>query len=118
MKRLRELRKSQNLTLQELSNRIQISYQVLSRYELGEREADYKTAHKIAEFFDVSVDYLLGFSDYYYPDKVESSKLSVEERKLIDNYRELNASGKRLVNETIKTLLTTSGGSVQKKNKM
>ncbi len=116
MKRLRELRKSQKLTLQELSKILGVSPQVLSRYELCEREADYKTTCKIAEYFDVSVDYLLGFSDYFYPDKLGIAQLSSEELKLIDDYRELNQSGKRLVNETIKTLLSTSVRSGQKKN--
>ena len=116
MERLRELRKSQNLTLQELSQILQISYQVLSRYELGEREADYKTTHRIAEYFDVSVDYLLGFSNFFYPDKLESTQFSSEERQLIENYRKLNASGKNLINATFNTLLTTSGGSEKKTN--
>lgn len=32
----------------------------VSRYENGEREADYETLIKIADYFDVSLDYLLG----------------------------------------------------------
>lgn len=31
----------------------------ISRYETGEREADYKTLIKIADYFNVSIDYLL-----------------------------------------------------------
>lgn len=35
----------------------------ISRYETGEREADYKTLIAIADYFDVSIDYLLGRTD-------------------------------------------------------
>lgn len=35
----------------------------ISRYENGEREADYKTLIKFADYFDVSLDYLLGRSN-------------------------------------------------------
>ena len=35
----------------------------VSRYETGEREADYQTLIAFAEYFHVSVDYLLGRTD-------------------------------------------------------
>jgi len=35
----------------------------ISRYETGEREADYSTLIAFADYFDVSVDYLLGRTD-------------------------------------------------------
>lgn len=35
----------------------------ISRYETGEREADYATLIAFAEYFNVSVDYLLGRTD-------------------------------------------------------
>ena len=36
---------------------------IISRYETGEREAGYKELIMLADYFDVSVDYLLGRSD-------------------------------------------------------
>lgn len=35
----------------------------ISRYETGEREADYQTLINIADYFNVSIDYLLGRTD-------------------------------------------------------
>ncbi len=35
----------------------------ISRYETGEREADYETLIKLADYFGVTVDYLLGKDD-------------------------------------------------------
>lgn len=58
--RLRELRKQSKLTLQELANALGTSNQAISRYELEEREPDIEMLGKIANYFGVSIDYLLG----------------------------------------------------------
>lgn len=58
--RLRELRKAKGLTQREVAEIIgyaQISY---ARYEKGEREPDIATLCKLAEYFNVTVDYLIG----------------------------------------------------------
>ena len=94
MEKLYELRKQRNITQFELAQALNLSQQVLSRYERGEREADYKLLKKIAKYFDVSIDYLLGSSEYYYPDAISSyipsaSTLSEKESSLISLYRKL-----------------------------
>ncbi len=43
-----------------LSIDLNMSQNTISRYETGEREADYKTLILFADYFNVSVDYLLG----------------------------------------------------------
>lgn len=57
--RLKELRKKRNWSQQRLAYELCMNQNTLSRYETGEREADYATLIKIADFFDVSIDYLL-----------------------------------------------------------
>lgn len=86
MKNLKLLRKSFNLTLQQLADELGTSNQVLSRYERGEREADYNTLAKIAQFFNVSIDYLLGFKSAITP---EPLPLPLDETELLQNYRKL-----------------------------
>lgn len=95
-----------------------MSPQVISRYELEERKADYATLHKVATFFDVSIDYLLGYSDYYYPDKINSgiTAYTSDEQQLIKDYQKLNSHSKKYLQDTIKMLLESSSGSEQKKN--
>ncbi|MDI3327986.1 MAG: helix-turn-helix domain-containing protein [Alicyclobacillaceae bacterium] len=61
--RLRALRKSRNLTQQQLANKLQINRATYAKYETGSHQADYATLQKLADFFDVSVDYLLGRTD-------------------------------------------------------
>ena len=61
--RLKELRKEHNITQLKLAMDLSISQNTISRYETGEREADYKTLIAIADYFGVSLDYLLERTD-------------------------------------------------------
>ena len=61
--RLKELRKKKHMTQQRLAIELSMSQNTISRYETGEREADYKTLILIADYFQVSIDYLLERTD-------------------------------------------------------
>lgn len=57
--RLKELRKQKKISQLQLALDLNMNQNSISRYETGEREADYETLIKLADYFDVSVDYLL-----------------------------------------------------------
>lgn len=61
--RLKELRKEKNISQLKLALDLSMNQNTISRYETGEREADYKTLIKIANYFNVSIDYLLERTD-------------------------------------------------------
>ena len=61
--RLKELRKKRNLSQVKLSMDLNMNQNTISRYENGVREADYKTLILFADYFNVSIDYLLGRTD-------------------------------------------------------
>ncbi len=61
--RLKELRKERKISQLKLGMDLNINQNCISRYETGEHEADYATLIKIADYFDVSIDYLLGRTD-------------------------------------------------------
>lgn len=61
--RLKELRKQRNITQLKLAMDLGLNQNTISRYETGEHEADYKTLILIADYFDVSIDYLLERTD-------------------------------------------------------
>ena len=63
MKRLRELREQKGISQLKLAMDLSLNQNSISRYETGEREADYKTLVALADYFRVSVDYLLGRTD-------------------------------------------------------
>lgn len=61
--RLRELREERGLSQIKLAIDLDLNQNSISRYETGEREMDYVTLIRIADYFNVSLDYLLGRSD-------------------------------------------------------
>ena len=61
--RLKELRQARGLTQQRLAIDLNMNQNSISRYETGERQADYRTLIMFADYFDVSVDYLLERTD-------------------------------------------------------
>lgn len=61
--RLKALRKARRITQVKLSLDLNLSQNSISRYENMEREAGYATLILIADYFHVSLDYLLGRTD-------------------------------------------------------
>ena len=61
--RLKALRKDRNVSQLKLALDLNMNQNSISRYETGEREADYETLIQFADYFDVSLDYLLGRTD-------------------------------------------------------
>lgn len=61
--RLRQLRQEQELSQYALADALDFSRGLLGNYELGKREPDYDTLIILANFFEVSTDYMLGISD-------------------------------------------------------
>lgn len=59
MKRLKNLRIEKNKTQEEVAEFLEISRPAYSRYESSEREPDFSTLKKLAQYFGVTVDYLL-----------------------------------------------------------
>lgn len=60
MNRIKELRTENKITQADLAKVLKISDRAVGYYESGEREPDQDTLLQIADYFDVSVDYLLG----------------------------------------------------------
>ena len=61
--RIRELRKQRNITQLKLAMDLHMTQNSISRYENGEREPGVAELVKIADYFHVSVDYLLERTD-------------------------------------------------------
>lgn len=63
MEKLRELRKEKGISLKELGAAMGVAESTMSLYENGKRQPDYETLLKLAEYFNVTVDYLLRGND-------------------------------------------------------
>lgn len=82
--KLRELRKKRNLTQVELGDLLGISHQNISKYETGLIVPDIFILAKLADFFDVTLDYLVGRNFHEY--KYDKSSSYVSEKLLINEY--------------------------------
>ena len=60
MKNLKALRLSKKLSQQQLALRLDLSQQTIYKYEHGITEPDIATLIKLADYFNTSVDYLIG----------------------------------------------------------
>lgn len=60
MKSLKQLRKDKKISQEQLGHRLGFGKNTISQYETGIREPNIDTLIKLAEYFDVTVDYLIG----------------------------------------------------------
>lgn len=93
VKNLRKLRMSRGLSQQQLADIITTSQQSINKYENHNVEPDISTLIKFADYFHVSVDYLIG----HIPDETNypaDTELSKEEYRLVLNYRRLSKDEK------------------------
>ena len=61
--RLKDLRTKRGISQLRLAIDLNMTQNSISRYETGAREAGYETLIRIADYFNVSLDYLLGRSN-------------------------------------------------------
>ena len=92
-RRLRDLRKESNITQIEFARKFNIANGTVGNWESGNRQPDYETLQKIADFFNVSVDYLLD-------DSLDSEQVSCARRTVKRLLEEQN----RLIVETEESL--------------
>lgn len=92
--RLRKLRKENKVKQEELANIIGVQKSAVSLYERNRNSPSDKHKVEIARYFDVSLDYLLGFIDEQVPCYNEKQfmrlpdDLTDEDRMLMKNYLE------------------------------
>jgi len=91
--RLRELRIKKKLTQDEFAKILGIARTTYSGYENGSREPDYNTLVKIADYFGVSTDYLLGrdMKDYidFNNDEIFKKDFVYKGKKLSDRHKRM-----------------------------
>lgn len=87
-KRIKELRTEKKITQSELSNYLGLTPKMISFYELEQRFPPQDIIIKLADYFNVSTDFLLGRSDIRNSDKIlkEYNSLNYESQKELEKY--------------------------------
>ena len=87
--RIRDMREDHDLEQKDLANVLGISRQYYSRYELGQIDLPIRHYITLAEFYNVSIDYLCGISDIPKPlhSEQSTSRALHKYEQLVDRYR-------------------------------
>lgn len=72
MNRLKLLREEKGLIQKDIATLLNVSIPAVNQYESGKRDMSTETVVKLAEYFDVTTDYLLGKSDIRNPEKLKN----------------------------------------------
>lgn len=108
--RLRDLRREQNLTGEQLGKIIGVKQTTISRWEAGQVIPTQSNLKKLAAYFHVSSDYLLGLTDerepYKKPLKFEEALKILENTKRNDDIFTITENFKNLTDEQLHTIAT------------
>lgn len=107
LNRFAVLRQEFKLTQQELADKLSVSPQAVSNYELGKNLPDLGVLEKIADLYNVSVDYLLNRTDNRLPvDKLQlKSSLNESEHILVELFRKIYLKLSRELQHDVDVLL-------------
>ena len=75
MNNMKKIRESLQLTQVKVANDLKLSRQVYNFYENGKRNPDMQTLIKIADYYGVSIDYLLGRTNVIKPENIDEDDL-------------------------------------------
>ena len=89
--KLIELRKKRGLTHEDLAKYLSITRQAYSCYETGKHEMNFDALCRVADYYNVTTDYLLDRAD------VTNAPFDDEELTLMHNYRNLDERGKNTI---------------------
>lgn len=90
LKHLKTLREKNHLSQQKLASIINVSQQSIYKYENGLAEPDFKTLIDLADYFETSVDYLIGNTNICRKyEHLNDEKLSDIELEMIKEFRKL-----------------------------
>ena len=100
------LRQEMGISQQTLADILGISQQSINHYENHNTQPDIQTLIQMAEYFNTSIDYIVGHTDIRDPfDNTSAYHLNADEGDVITKYRALTARERACVAQVIDTLL-------------
>ena len=106
MNRLKYLRTERGENLEKVAEYLNVSIQTISNYENEKRDMTPDTIIKLAEYFNVSTDYLLGKSDIRSPEKVQNDPLGLAKIGFsLENYTPLTEKQKEQIRDLLEVIL-------------
>ena len=104
--RLKNLRNSRRLSQKDFAQALDVSQQTVASWENGRTEPSNAALTAIADYFNVSADYLLG------RDTSTAPSLSDEQKKLLSGFDTLNSAGRNLLVGVLNSLRVSHAAMV------
>ncbi|MFZ7807720.1 MULTISPECIES: helix-turn-helix domain-containing protein [Bacillus cereus group] len=99
--RLKDLRREKKLTQQDIADVLGIEKSNISRFESGKQSLSSENIIKTAKYFNVSVDYILGISDYKTINKKKEEQIPKDVVKLMKKINTLSPEKRQLIESLI-----------------
>ena len=108
--RLKELRTKRGITQFKFAKELNIATGTIGNWEVNSRTPDCTMLIKIADYFDVSLDYLLGREDYFgnYYNRDKHTSLSEKDQHMIELFRGLLPEMQNVVMNMVEELYKTT----------
>ncbi len=102
LKNLKHLRQTEGISQKQLAESIGVSQQSINKYENHKIEPDIDTMIALAEYFQTSVDYLVGHTEVRRKiEETATCELNAEELFLVESYRSLSRKRKDSIRSII-----------------
>jgi len=106
LKNIKVLRDERGVSQQKLADAIGMTQSSINDYENRSIEPDITTLIRIADFFDTSVDYIVGHTDIRRKiEEVSEYALNERESALIDSYRTIQDSERKVLEDMVSVML-------------
>lgn len=103
--RIKLLREKHELTQEQMARKVGISRAALAKYEINNREPDFKTVKLIADFFNVSIDYLL--------DREQKNETVIDIKEMLEDKKRKATWGGEELDDDQRELLKTIFGPIR-----
>ena len=104
---LKKLRDKKKISQIALSMKIGVSQEIISQYELGTTLPTVTNLIKLADYFNCSLEYLLGMTNN--PNRISDlNKSELEKNTLFEKYNSLNKENKKLFDNYLEFLTTNN----------
>ena len=104
-KTIKDLREKQGYTQRELADKLNIGNSTLAMYEIDKREPDNATLGRLADFFSVTTDYLLGRTNdlciALTPQKEQQVKIAPDDLELLRQIKNLPETDRKEIESYI-----------------
>lgn len=103
LKNLKALREEYGISQQRLAEAIYVTQPSINKYENHNTEPKIEILKRLADYFDTTIDYLVGYSDQRYKvDRMTQERLTPREARLLADLRALPEEKRQCVEQVIR----------------